>query len=90
MIEKYIDNRLFILYLFPFILGALTVVSFQPFNFSFVNFIILPLFFYLVVYIKKNLKVFIEKNLLKKIYLYLVLFLVSLIILPGFTGLLIH
>ena len=90
MIEKYIDNRLFILYLFPFTLGALTVVSFQPFNFSFVNFIILPLFFYLVVYIKKNLKVFIEKNLLKKIYLYLVLFLGSLIILPVFTGLLIH
>ena len=66
MIEKYIDNRLFILYLFPFTLGALTVVSFQPFNFSFINFIILPLFFYLVVYIKKKSKGVYRKKPLKK------------------------
>ena len=79
MFEKFIDNRLFTLYLFPFTLGALTVVSFQPFNYSFVNFIILPLYFYFVVYIKKKSKGVYRKKPLKKIYLYLVLFLDLLI-----------
>ena len=54
--ESYLNNRFYILFLFPFTLGALTVFSFQPFNFSFINFIVLPIFFYLVVYIKKKSK----------------------------------
>ncbi len=66
MFEKFIDNRLFTLYLFPFALGALTVVSFQPFNYSFVNFIILPLYFYFVVYIKKKSKGVYRKKPFKK------------------------
>ena len=56
MIEKYLNNRILILYIIPFILGGLTVFSFQPFNFTFINFLILPLFFYLIVYIKKKSK----------------------------------
>jgi len=68
MLKKYLNNRLLILYVTPFILGALTVFSFQPFNFTLINFFILPIFFYLIVYIKKNLKVFTEKNLIKRIY----------------------
>ena len=68
MIEKYLNNRFSTLYLFPFLIGSLTVFTFQPFNFTFLNFIILPLLFYLVVYIKKNLKASIEKNLTRKIY----------------------
>ena len=61
MIEKYLDNRLYTLYLFPFILGSLTVFSFQPFNLTIVNFIVLPLFFYLIIYINKK-----SKNLYRK------------------------
>ncbi len=56
MIEKYLNNRFLILYFTPLILGGLTVFSFQPFNFTFINFLILPLFFYFVVYIKKKSK----------------------------------
>ena len=54
--EKFLLNRFNILYLAPFILGSLTVFSFQPFNFTFINFIILPLFFYLLIFIKKKSK----------------------------------
>ena len=54
--ESFLNNRFYTLFFFPFVLGALTVFSFQPFNFSFINFIVLPIFFYLTVYIKKKSK----------------------------------
>ena len=54
MFEKYLNNRVLILYLFPLIIGSLSVFSFQPFNFSIINFLILPLSFYLIVFIKKK------------------------------------
>ncbi len=54
MIEKYLNNRFFILYLFPFLLGSLAVLSFQPFNLVLINFFILPLLFYLIIVIKKK------------------------------------
>ena len=63
MIENFLNNRLLTLYIIPFILGCLCVFSFQPYNFSLINFIILPIFFYLLVHIKKNQKAYIEKNL---------------------------
>ena len=69
--EKFFLNRFNILYLAPFILGSLTVFSFQPFNFTFINFIVLPLFFYLLIFIKKNQRMFIGKNPLKVTYLFL-------------------
>tara|TARA_B110000211_G_scaffold210514_1_gene248638 strand:+ start:690 stop:2255 length:1566 start_codon:yes stop_codon:yes gene_type:complete len=56
MIEKYLNNRFFILYLIPFVLGSSTVFSYQPFNLTLINFFILPIFFYLIVYIKKKSK----------------------------------
>jgi apolipoprotein N-acyltransferase len=54
--EKYLNNRFLILYLVPFTIGLLTVFSFQPFNITFINFLILPIFFYLTVYINKKSK----------------------------------
>ncbi len=54
MLEKILNNRFAVLYLLPFFLGLLTVLSFQPFNLSFINFFILPIFFFLIVYVKKK------------------------------------
>ena len=54
MLQQILDNRLMTLYIIPFILGCMTVFSFQPFNISIINFIILPILFYLLVYIKKK------------------------------------
>ena len=56
MSYKILNNRFLTLYLIPFFLGSLTVLSFQPFNFFFINFITLPLFFYLIIFIKKKSK----------------------------------
>ena len=66
MFTKYLDKRIYTLYLLPFLLGCLTVLSFQPFNFTFINFLVLPLFFYLIVYIKKKSKGTYRKKPFKK------------------------
>ncbi len=66
MIEKYLNNRFYTLFLFPFILGCLTVFSFQPYNFTLINFIVLPFFFYLITYIKKKSKSIYRKKPYKK------------------------
>ena len=54
MFNKLLSNRFFVLYFLPFLLGILTVFSFQPFNFSFINFFIFPSLFILLVYVRKG------------------------------------
>ena len=66
MFKKYLNNRFLILYVTPFILGTLTVFSYQPFNFTLINFFILPILFYLIVYIKKKSKSTYRKKPYKK------------------------
>ena len=66
MIEKFLNNRIIVLYLFPFSLGLMTVFSFQPFNLSIINFIILPIFFSLIVYVKKRSKSIYRKKPYRK------------------------
>ena len=66
MFKKYFYNRFFILYFFPFIFGSLTVLSFEPFNFTIINFIIFPAFFYLIAYINKKSKGIYRKKPYKK------------------------
>ena len=63
MLKKYLDNRFLVLYLTPITIGLLSVFSFQPFNLIALNFFILPIFFYFVVYInKKSKSTFRKKN----------------------------
>ena len=69
--ESFLNNRFYILFVAPFILGAITVFSFQPFNYSFINFIVLPIFFYFTVYIKKKSKsIYRKKPLRKNLFIY--------------------
>ena len=56
MLEKYLNNRFFTLYVFPFIFGSLTILSFEPFNFTIINLIVFPIFFYLIFFINKKSK----------------------------------
>ena len=69
MLEKYLNNHFLILYLSPLILGLLTVFSFEPFNITLINFIILPIFFYLLVYIKK-IKKYLQKKTFQKKFIF--------------------
>ena len=66
MIEKYLNNRFFTLYLIPFSIGSISTLSFQPFNYSLVNFIIFPIFFFLITYVNKKSKSIYRKKPFKK------------------------
>ena len=55
MFKKYLNNRFLVLYFTPITIGLLSVFTFQPFNFVALNFFILPIFFYLTVYINKKI-----------------------------------
>ncbi len=71
MISKYLDNRLLTLFVLPFIIGSLSILSFQPFNLTFINFFTLPIFFYLLVYIKKKSKsIYREKPYKKNLFFF--------------------
>ena len=54
MIYIFLNSRFFLIFLTPFFLGCATVLSFQPFNYSFINFLIFPLFFFLITYAQKK------------------------------------
>jgi apolipoprotein N-acyltransferase len=56
MIFNFFISRFFLVFLFPFILGALTVFSFQPFNNSYINFFIIPALFLVTTYVQKRSK----------------------------------
>ena len=56
MIEKIRNNRFFIVYLIPFLIGSMSVLSFQPFNFTLINFITLPVLFIILSYVRKKSK----------------------------------
>ena len=54
MFNFFLNNRFIVLYLLPFFLGLMSVFSFQPFNLSLVNFILLPSLFLITVYVRKR------------------------------------
>ena len=63
---KIFSKSFSILYIYPFFLGSLTVFSFQPFNLTLLNFLVLPIFFYLLVFINKKSKSTYRKKPYKK------------------------
>ena len=70
MLEIFLRNRFVVLYFIPFFIGSLSVLSFEPFNLTILNFIILPLLFYLTVYINKKSKgVYRKKPYRKNLFL---------------------
>ena len=57
-----LNNRLFVLYFAPFVLGAATIFGFTPYNLTFINFFTFPALLYLILNIKKKT----EKKFRKK------------------------
>ena len=56
MLEKISNSRFLIVFAIPFIIGALGVLGFAPFNFTLINFIIIPSFFFLISFVNKRSK----------------------------------
>jgi apolipoprotein N-acyltransferase len=75
MIKKYLNNRFLVLYFTPITIGLISALSFQPFNLIALNFFILPIFFYLIVYInKKSKNTFRKKPYKKNLFIFGLLF----------------
>ena len=56
MINFFLNKRIFMVLVIPFLLGCISVFSFQPFNFTIINFIIFPCLFFILCNINKRSK----------------------------------
>ena len=54
MILQFLNSRFILVFLTPACLGALTVFSFQPYNFNYINFLIIPSLFLITTYVQKK------------------------------------
>jgi len=66
---NFFNKRIFILFIFPFVLGGITVLGFMPFNLFFLNAISLSILFYIIFYVKKKtLSSYRKKPFLKNLF----------------------
>ena len=56
MINFFLHSRVLLVFVTPFLLGCLSVFSFQPYNFTLINFFIFPCLFFILSYINKRSK----------------------------------
>ena len=56
MTQKILDNRIFVLFILPFVIGSLGVFSFAPYNFTLINFLIIPSLFLILSFVNKRSK----------------------------------
>jgi len=70
-LNNLLKNKIFILFIAPFILGALTILSFPPFNLTFVNFFTFSGFLFLILEIKKKNILNIKNKIFKYRFFYL-------------------
>jgi len=79
MVLSFLNSRFFLVFLFPLFLGSLTVFSFQPYNYNFINFLIIPALFLVTTYVRKK-----SKNTYRKKPYLLNLFLIGYLFGIGF------
>ena len=63
-----LNNKFFVIFLAPFLLGALTTLGFSPFNFTFINFFSFSILLFLILIVKKKQNPSTEKKALTAIF----------------------
>ena len=56
MLNYVLNSRAILIFILPLALGLLTVFSFQPFNFTIINFVVLPILFLIISNVNKRSK----------------------------------
>ncbi len=56
MFNIFLNNRILLVFVLPFFLGCSSVFSFQPYNFTVINFFIFPILFFIICNINKRSK----------------------------------
>ena len=49
-----LENKFFVIFLAPFLLGALSILGFAPYNFTFLNFFSFSILLFLILIVKKR------------------------------------
>ena len=65
------NNKFFVIFLAPFLLGALATLGFSPYNFTFINFFSFSIFLFLILVVKKKTKSNYRKKKSKHYFFYL-------------------
>ncbi len=69
MLQKILNNRIILIFIFPFFLGIVSVFSFQPFNLTFINFFIISSLFLILSYVnKRSRNIYRKKPYLKNLF----------------------
>ena len=66
-----LDNKFFVIFLTPFLLGALTTLGFSPYNFTFINFFSFSILLFLILVVKKKTQSNYRKKKSKHYFFYL-------------------
>ena len=56
MLTYILNSRLILVFMIPVFLGSATILSFQPFNLTIINFLVFPFLFFIVCHINKKSK----------------------------------
>jgi apolipoprotein N-acyltransferase len=67
----FINNKFFVIFIIPFLLGASTVLGFAPYNFTTINFFSFSILLFLISVIKKKTKIKYIKKKFKRYFFYL-------------------
>ena len=66
-----LDNKFLVVFLAPFFLGAITILGFSPYNFTFVNFFTFPILLFFIFIIKKKTQTKYRKKKSRRYFFYL-------------------
>ena len=66
-----LNNKFFVIYLAPFLLGGTTILGFPPYNFTFINFFTFPFLLFLILAIKKKTQSMYRKKKSSRYFFYL-------------------
>ena len=66
-----LNNKFFVIFLAPFLLGALTTLGFSPYNFTFINFFSFSILLFLILVVKKKTQSKYRKKKKNRYFFYL-------------------
>ena len=66
-----LNNKFFVIFLVPFLLGAITILGFTPYNLTFINFFTFSILLFLILLIKKRTQSRYRNKISKRYFFYL-------------------
>jgi len=66
-----LNNKFFVIFIAPFILGAITILGFAPYNLTFINFFTFSILLFLILVVKKRTRSKYRKKKSNQYFFYL-------------------